>query len=147
VLAAFALAVGLAASQTPGRAPQATFRSGVSSVQVDAYVADAAGEPVAGLTANDFELIDAGSPQAINWLDVPDFSLPTLAMSGLTLTSTSAADAPTIGAKDPRLPSPPTAARVIGKGGAVVVAGEPTRADSARLAPSPSRGNCGKASA
>jgi VWFA-related protein len=65
VLAAFALAAGLAAQQPPAPRPQATFRGGVTSVEVDAYVTDAKGDPVAGLTANDFELIDAGWPQRI----------------------------------------------------------------------------------
>ena len=65
VLAAFALASGLAAQQPPAPRPQATFRGGVTYVEVDAYVTNAHGDPVADLTANDFELIDAGSPQRI----------------------------------------------------------------------------------
>jgi hypothetical protein len=57
-------------------------------------------------------------------LDVPDFSSAPLAMSDVTLTSMSAADVPTTGTKDPRLPSPPTAAREFVRGEEVVVAGE-----------------------
>jgi VWFA-related protein len=65
VLTACALAVGLAAQQRPVPPPQATFRGGVTYVQVDAYVTNAHDDPVADLTANDFELLDAGSPQRI----------------------------------------------------------------------------------
>ena len=57
-------------------------------------------------------------------LDVPDFSTAPLAMSDVTLTSMSAADVPTIGAKDPRLPAPPTAGREFVRSESVVVAGE-----------------------
>jgi VWFA-related protein len=57
-------------------------------------------------------------------LDVPDFSSAPLAMSDVTLTSMSAADVPTTGPKDPRLPAPPTAAREFVRGEDVVVAGE-----------------------
>ena len=65
VLTAFALAAGLAAQQRPAPRPQTTFRGGVTYVEVDAYVTNAHDDPVADLTANDFELIDAGSPQRI----------------------------------------------------------------------------------
>ena len=65
VLTAFALASGVAAQQRPVPRPQATFRGGVTYVEVDAYVTNAHDDPVADLTANDFELIDAGSPQRI----------------------------------------------------------------------------------
>ena len=65
VLTVFALAAGLAAQQRPVARPQATFRGGVTYVEVDAYVTNAHDDPVADLTANDFELIDAGSPQRI----------------------------------------------------------------------------------
>ncbi len=65
VLTAFALAEGLAAQQRPAPRPQTTFRGGVTYVEVDAYVTNAHDDPVADLTVNDFELIDAGSPQRI----------------------------------------------------------------------------------
>jgi len=64
----------------------------------------------------------AGS--AFDSLDVSDFSSAPLAMSDVTLTSMSAADVPTIGAKDPRLPAPPTAGREFVRSESVVVAGE-----------------------
>jgi VWFA-related protein len=75
VLAAFALASGLAAQQPPPPRPQATFRGGVTYVEVDAYVTDANGDPVADLTANDFELIDAGSPQRITTFAAVNLSI------------------------------------------------------------------------
>jgi hypothetical protein len=64
----------------------------------------------------------AGS--VLDSLDVPDFSIAPLAMSDVTLTSMSAADVPTIGPKDPRLPAPPTAGREFARSEAVVVGGE-----------------------
>jgi VWFA-related protein len=42
-----------------------TFRTGVEFVQVDVYVADEEGQPVAGLTADDFEVFENGEPQVI----------------------------------------------------------------------------------
>jgi VWFA-related protein len=65
IVAALALAVAPAAQQPSPRDPQAVFRGGVSSVQVDAYVSDAKGEPVADLTVDDFQLTDSGSPRRI----------------------------------------------------------------------------------
>lgn len=44
---------------------QATFRAEVNYVEVDVVVTDAAGTFVTGLTAADFELVDAGKPQTI----------------------------------------------------------------------------------
>jgi len=41
VLTAFALTAGLAAQQRPAPRPQATFRGGVTYVEVDAYVTNA----------------------------------------------------------------------------------------------------------
>jgi VWFA-related protein len=76
VLTAFALAAGLAAQQPPAPRPQATFRGGVTYVEVDAYVTNAHGDPVADLTANDFELIDAGSPQRITRFVAVNLSIP-----------------------------------------------------------------------
>jgi VWFA-related protein len=75
VLAAFALASGLAAQPPPAPRPQATFRGGVTYVEVDAYVTDASGDPAADLTANDFELIDAGSPQRITTFAAVNLSI------------------------------------------------------------------------
>jgi hypothetical protein len=85
---------------------QATLPPG--SYQVHLAVADANGK--------------AGS--VLDSLQVPDFSSAPLTMSDVTLTSTSAADVPTTGPKDPRLPTPPTAAREFVSGEAIVVAGE-----------------------
>jgi VWFA-related protein len=45
--------------------PAATFRSSIEAVQIDVFVADAAGNPVSGLTVDDFELIENGTPQPI----------------------------------------------------------------------------------
>ena len=66
VLLAGALAIvpALIAAQSAQR-PQATFRSEINYVEVDVVVTDAQGRFVPGLTADDFELLDAGKLQRI----------------------------------------------------------------------------------
>jgi VWFA-related protein len=54
--------------------PAATFRSAIEAVQVDVFVTDADGNPVAGLTADDFELIENGKPLPVTTfraVDIP----------------------------------------------------------------------------
>lgn len=65
MLAAAVLACGALVSAQIGTRPQATFRSEINYVEVDVIVTDAQGNFVPGLTAADFELLDAGKPQAI----------------------------------------------------------------------------------
>jgi len=76
VLAAIS-GIGLAAQQQqspPSRPvddqPQVTFRVEVNYVEVDAFVTDAAGNPVTSLTKDDFELFEDGKRQ-----EVANFSL------------------------------------------------------------------------
>ncbi len=72
VVAAVGLAVGVPAAQQAAQeapvvdAPPVTFRVAVNFVEVDAYVTDAAGNPVTGLTADDFEIFEDGVPQTID---------------------------------------------------------------------------------
>jgi Ca-activated chloride channel family protein len=66
VAVAFAWGGGAAASQ---------FSSGVAAVEVYAAVTDAKGEPVRGLTALDFEVLEDGQPQAITTFAAGDFPL------------------------------------------------------------------------
>lgn len=64
--AAALLAAGVAVvSAQAGARPQVTFRAEVNYVEVDVIVTDAAGNFVPGLTAADFDVLDAGKPQAI----------------------------------------------------------------------------------
>ena len=75
----FALAIG-AAQQAPAPSPDATpsFRSGVSYVELDASVLDRDRNPVRGLSAGDFTVIEDGQPQKIlsfSEIDVPDPAL------------------------------------------------------------------------
>ena len=80
LVAGFVLTAGLHAAQrqTP------TFRSTVDLVQVDVVVVDTAGNPVRGLKASDFTLLDRGKPQAIatfeefSRADLPDIPLSAL---------------------------------------------------------------------
>lgn len=56
--------------------PTATqFASGVNLVEVYATVTDAAGEPVAGLTASDFHVAEDGRPQRISAFSAGEFPL------------------------------------------------------------------------
>ncbi len=58
------LAANHAGAQS-GQSPPSTFRVGVDYVAVDASVTDPQGNPVAGLTREDFELSEDGKPQRI----------------------------------------------------------------------------------
>ena len=62
---AAAACAALSAVPSAQEAPLARFSSGVQAVEVYATVTDAAGEPVTGLTADDFRLDDDRRPQAI----------------------------------------------------------------------------------
>lgn len=61
------VAVGTVAAQEARQQP--TFRGGARFVRVDVYPTDAAGKPIEGLTAADFELFEDGKPQAIDTFD------------------------------------------------------------------------------
>jgi VWFA-related protein len=72
VLAALLAAPVTAQRQEPPPTP--TFRAGVELVQIDAVVVDANGNPVSGLTADDFELREEGKPRDISafaTVDIP----------------------------------------------------------------------------
>jgi VWFA-related protein len=66
----FALLAELAAAQTPETPP--VFRGDIELVKVDVVVSDKAGNPVTGLTKDDFTILDQGQPQAINSFKVVD---------------------------------------------------------------------------
>jgi Ca-activated chloride channel family protein len=57
------------------RAQEATFSSGVNLVEVYATVTDRAGEPVAGLSAADFQVAEDGQPQPISAFTAGEFPL------------------------------------------------------------------------
>jgi VWFA-related protein len=62
ILVAACAAVGAQSDQQP----PVTFKLEVNLVEVDAFVTDAQGNPVAGLTASDFEVLEDGKPQKIS---------------------------------------------------------------------------------
>jgi Ca-activated chloride channel homolog len=66
-----ALAVGLQAAQEP----PARFSSSVELVEVFATVTDAQGEPVTGLRATDFEIVENDTPQVVSVFAAGEFSL------------------------------------------------------------------------
>lgn len=72
-----AIAAALGVAGVPpalqARAPQ--FTSSVNAVEVYASVVDAAGQPVRGLTAADFELLEDGERQTVSAFTAGDFPL------------------------------------------------------------------------
>jgi VWFA-related protein len=55
-------------------AQQPTFRVRVDAIEIDAFVTDERGNPVKGLTADDFQILEDGKPQAIasfSQVDIP----------------------------------------------------------------------------
>jgi VWFA-related protein len=65
VIACRWLVASLALSAVPLAAGQITFRTAVDLVRVDVLATDR-GQPIRGLTARDFELLDDGVPQAVD---------------------------------------------------------------------------------
>jgi VWFA-related protein len=66
--AAVLLAGSLVAAQQP------TFRVEIDAIELDAFVTDAQGNPVRGLTVGDFEILEDGKPQVItsfSQVDIP----------------------------------------------------------------------------
>ena len=61
--------------QAVGGRAAAQFTSSVSLVEVYASVVDSAGQPVRGLTAEDFEILEDGKPQKIAAFTAGDFPL------------------------------------------------------------------------
>ena len=58
----------------PAQQPPVTFRIEVSYVEVDAIVTDGRGNPVRGLTRDDFEVLEDGKPQRVDlftFVDLP----------------------------------------------------------------------------
>jgi VWFA-related protein len=72
--AALTLAAAAAGGATALAAQQATFRASVEVIEIDVYVADEAGRPVTGLTADDFTVLENGEPRpirAFSAIDLP----------------------------------------------------------------------------
>ena len=65
LLALLTLAVVATGAQEPRQGDTPTFRGAVDVVELDAFVVDAAGNPVTDLTVNDFEIYEDGKKQNI----------------------------------------------------------------------------------
>jgi VWFA-related protein len=76
----FFLTIGCQAAQNP------TIRTTVPLVQVPVQVTDRSRHPVAGLTAEDFQLIDSGAPRPVT-VDTIDSGLPPISLAVLVDTS------------------------------------------------------------
>ncbi|MGE5205004.1 MAG: VWA domain-containing protein [Chlamydiota bacterium] len=85
-----ALLAGLAPAQTAR--PQYTFRTFSELVLVNVTVRDRQGNPVRGLTANDFTVLEDGKPQRIASFDIEntEIVLPTNAQQAKVLTAETA---------------------------------------------------------
>ena len=66
-----------AEERPPAPQEEPTFRSGVDLAQIDVMVTDADGNPVSGLTAADFELLENGVPREISTFEAVDFPVQT----------------------------------------------------------------------
>jgi len=73
--AAAAIALGAAADLRSAQ-EQPTFRSRITYVEADVIVTDAEGRFVPGLTAADFEVLDRGKPQRIEFFEEVRLALP-----------------------------------------------------------------------
>jgi Ca-activated chloride channel homolog len=72
VRASFTISLSLAAAVTTTVAAQQTFRAQVDLVHFGVVVTDKQGLPISGLTAADFEVKEAGKPQAIKFFAAGD---------------------------------------------------------------------------
>src|SRR4026209_393251 len=68
--AMFILALG--AATVTGAAAQQTFRTAIDLVHFGVVVTDKQGSPITGLTADDFEIKEAGKPQTIKFFTAGD---------------------------------------------------------------------------
>ena len=74
LIVASAMAIALISRAGPVAAQQPTFQTTVNFVDVDVTVADAQGNFVSGLTADDFEVFEDGKPQTIqtfSYIELP----------------------------------------------------------------------------
>jgi Ca-activated chloride channel homolog len=78
--------VPLRAQEEQPRVP--TFRGEVNAVLVDVVVLDRDGSPVSGLTRDDFEVLEDGTPQSIATFDVTDWTSYVGARTGDTVQPT-----------------------------------------------------------
>ena len=69
------VALTQAPARQPPQEPVATFRAGVRAIQVDAVVTDEEGNPVRGLTVEDFEITERGQPQPITTFEAVDLPI------------------------------------------------------------------------
>ena len=59
----------------PHRNRPPRFGPGVRAIQVDAVVSDERGNPVRGLTDDDFEIVEKGKPQAVTTFEAVDIPI------------------------------------------------------------------------
>jgi VWFA-related protein len=83
-LAMVAAAVAVQHAQTPQGGTR--FRGGVEYVEVDARVVDANGEPIRGLTKQDFRLLEDGVQQDVSTFSVVDLAAPRIGESSAAAT-------------------------------------------------------------
>jgi VWFA-related protein len=69
------LKVGPYAQQAPPQEPPPTFRQGVEAVQLSVIVTDRQGNPVSGLTEDDFEILEDGKPRPITTFSAFDIPI------------------------------------------------------------------------
>jgi VWFA-related protein len=75
VVTALCLAAATVLHSQQSQEQPPTFRSAIEAVQFNVYVTDAAGNPVNGLTIDDFELIENNVPQPITTFEAIDIPI------------------------------------------------------------------------
>jgi VWFA-related protein len=75
----FLLVLANADQQSAGQTPSVTFQVEVNYVDIDAVVTDERGNFVEGLTREDFELFEDGTPQQISTFSLVDIPMPSAA--------------------------------------------------------------------
>jgi VWFA-related protein len=68
---------GVVGQQQDSAPPAVTFRSAIEAVEIDVYITDVDGNPVSGLTLDDFELFEDGKPQPITTFAAVDIPIET----------------------------------------------------------------------
>lgn len=93
ILLAVVCATAAPEAQAPQASPDTTFRSSTTAVVVDVVVRDGQGQPVRGLTLQDFQLREDGVQQVLQALDAIGAARPAAATASAVLApATSAAD-------------------------------------------------------
>lgn len=86
------IALAIAIATVAGPSAEQTFRGGIDVVHFGVVVTDKQGLPIAGLTADDFEIVEEGRPQTVRFFAVGDRSAAPPLHLGLLLDTSGSMD-------------------------------------------------------